>query len=451
MQLINTGYESGIFNLIASTINLCFMVDSYTFFIARKSLIFSKLSTFKVNTLIIYWFTSNSILLFKPNFLLLITFYSVNTILLYKITILHRHTSNLRGMGAPGNFLYILNLANLTFALGSLFNKDTVLMLARIFVIEIGIIFLISGIYKYHSGYRSDRGIQIGLYNPMWNVFSFFWKKIPPNHPINLTLNWIGLWGEVIAGALLISVIGNTLGAIIIFVLFIGIGILVRLGTLAPTIIILVFADKLAVLYDTNKNLTSDYYISGESLIAIGLLILFLNIIAYIVMNYNFYAQKSIKPACFQDAVNGYLKFSGLVLWRVFTADLTAIYIEIRNSEKIVSQWRGRTLSRWNCVLESIALVSVFTSLKYSPTEELFMHRLSSYLKTLNEFNNLEIGVYYIVTDDNQLKLKKVMNCKKIGQEFTIYKEPDFELLTMPDKDSRIFANFKVGTYDKKK
>ncbi len=106
-------------------------------------------------------------------------------------------------------------------------------------------------------------------------------------------------------------------------------------------------------------------------------------------MFYNQLKHRSL-PAPVQRALDLYANAFGLILWRVFTADVVNFFVRVweapRNggARQLVSDFRRTGPSRFAQVAESIALTSVFTTLKYYPSNRgLFVERLLRYARTI--------------------------------------------------------------------
>jgi hypothetical protein len=98
------------------------------------------------------------------------------------------------------------------------------------------------------------------------------------------------------------------------------------------------------------------------------------------------YAKKTL-PEPFQRLFDAYTNLCGLIVWRVFSADITNFFVQIHDQQpdgtrRLVSRW-GSAL-RYRQVAESIAVTSVFTTLKYYPSNRgLFLSRLLRYARTV--------------------------------------------------------------------
>jgi hypothetical protein len=105
-------------------------------------------------------------------------------------------------------------------------------------------------------------------------------------------------------------------------------------------------------------------------------------------MFYNQLRHKSL-PAPLQRCLDAYANAFGLILWRVFTADVVNFFVRIwaqpaSGARRLISEFHRTGPSRFSQVAECIALTSVFTTLKYFPTNAaLFEERLFRYARTI--------------------------------------------------------------------
>src|SRR5207253_7938685 len=105
---------------------------------------------------------------------------------------------------------------------------------------------------------------------------------------------------------------------------------------------------------------------------------------------YNFFVRRSL-PQPFQRLLEVYTNFFGIIMWRVFTADLINFFPRIYRQPRgggeraLISRygWRAGSL-RYSHVGESITLTCLFTTLKYYPSQDrLFTDRLLRYARTV--------------------------------------------------------------------
>jgi hypothetical protein len=107
-------------------------------------------------------------------------------------------------------------------------------------------------------------------------------------------------------------------------------------------------------------------------------------------MFYNQLAHKAL-PAPIQWALDRYANLAGLIIWRVFTADIVDFFIRVwvqpaaGGTRRLVSDYEGFTwTNRFRQVAECIAVTSVFTTLRYYPSRgEMFRERLLRYARTI--------------------------------------------------------------------
>jgi hypothetical protein len=105
---------------------------------------------------------------------------------------------------------------------------------------------------------------------------------------------------------------------------------------------------------------------------------------------YNFYKRKSL-PTFIQRPLEAWTNFFGIIIWRVFSADHTNFFLCVyersrdTNERAIVSRFGLRNGNlRYNHVAESIVLTTLFTTLKYYPSnDDLFQQRLLRYARTI--------------------------------------------------------------------
>jgi hypothetical protein len=106
-------------------------------------------------------------------------------------------------------------------------------------------------------------------------------------------------------------------------------------------------------------------------------------------MFYNQLAHRRL-VAPLQSALDRYTNITGLIIWRVFTADIVNFFVRVwveapAGRRVLVSDYEGFTwTNRYRQVAECIALTSVFTTLKYYPSRRaMFTERLLRYARTV--------------------------------------------------------------------
>ena len=319
----------------------------------------------------------------------------VNLILCRYFFIHMRWKGVLRGMGAPGFIAYWLAAAVTLLEVSRRF-APSVFPLA-LFVAQIDFAFLMfaAGIYKLTAGYPRNHGMELGLCNPMWGYWWRWYVKRRPSSPVFWTMNQLAWTTEVVSALLMLIPATREVGALLIIVSFIFIATQIRLGFLTEMVMVC------GLIY-----LSPSHAIGGwlESVIGgaaappvtpIGPLAAALTVAlwGYLILlpfadaglYYNFYARRAL-PAPLQTALERYSNFFGIILWRVFSVDLVNFFIRmsrVRGEERIPIGPLG-AWPRFNHVGEMICLTSLFTTLKYYPSNnQLFQERLFRYARTL--------------------------------------------------------------------
>lgn len=397
------------------------------------------------------WVLSNLLLVFSNKILLTIFISLLQTIFAYYFVIKTRHSHIFRGFGAPGHFQFILCFSNSIFAISSMVSKNLVANMADIFVIELGIIFIVSGFYKFFSGYRKWRGIEVGLYNPLWSYYPRFWIQLRQKKKLIPIVNFFSVWGEILGGLLLLHPTYNVYGALIISIMFIFVMLNVRLGSLVPTIIVTVFAPLISTNYSPIEFIF-EYQVPLENfLVYSGYIIIIINSINYLILNFNFYSRKKLSRNYIQNLSDFWTRATGQCLWRVFTSDITSIHIAIDNQKNVdfLSNYERKVFSRKSCVLESITLVSIFTSLKYSEGEQEFKKRLEKYASSHEILDGLTINVNYIDSTENGYKLIPAVKICFYLEGLDISKLEGYNLIAEPDRYSKVYKGRSIGVYTK--
>jgi hypothetical protein len=118
---------------------------------------------------------------------------------------------------------------------------------------------------------------------------------------------------------------------------------------------------------------------------------------------YNFYKRRSL-PAVIQTALEKYTNIFGIIIWRVFSADHTNFFLRVyerprASSERVIISRFGITNGslRYNHVAESIVLTTLFTTLKYYPSNnKLFHERLLRYARTVKHAPDSMLDFDYV-------------------------------------------------------
>jgi hypothetical protein len=109
--------------------------------------------------------------------------------------------------------------------------------------------------------------------------------------------------------------------------------------------------------------------------------------LAHAGLYYNFYGRRSL-PGAMQRMLERYTNLFGLIIWRVFSVDLVNFFIRVWREPPDGGQRlpvsRLGAWPRFNHVGEMICLTSLFTTLKYYPSNDaIFRERLLRYARTI--------------------------------------------------------------------
>ena len=305
-----------------------------------------------------------------------------------------------RGMGAPG--FISLWLGAVVFLLEFTSRhaaevRDVALLTARL---DFAAIMISAGLYKLVAGYRHRNGMELGMANPEWGYWPAFWKTWRPTHPLFGFLNEMAWGTEVVCGVLMLFPATREFGGAGILLSFVFIATQIRLGFLCEMVIVccLLFFEPGTML---DGWVASAWHQLGGSVAVAGTQVpgqaaliaacwIYLGLLPLVRagMFYNQLKHRSW-PAPAQRALDAYANFFGLILWRVFTADVVNFFVRIweqpaAGARRLVSEFHRTGPSRFSQVAECIALTSVFTTLKYYPSNRsLFEGRLLRYANTI--------------------------------------------------------------------
>jgi hypothetical protein len=211
------------------------------------------------------------------------------------------------------------------------------------------------------------------------------------------------------------------IGGTIVFMSFLYLIPLVRLGRLAAimmTISILFLPDLKLSVYSSSQINTGKIYINQLDYLSnffkiIFLLYLPLLIFIKITQYLNLF-KKIYWPHKLNSLLSTIANFFPIIIWRVFTPDVTNFFIKIRIKNKInkgvevldenniytvFSDYSFWTKFRFLHVMESITITNIFNSLRYfKNNQELFIKRLLKYSKTFpNHSDNIYIYDYILI------------------------------------------------------
>lgn len=313
-----------------------------------------------------------------------------------------RWKSVARGMGAPGFMTYWSGAA--LFLLVVTRNGPPSLHQLALLVLQVDFAFIMlsAGLYKVLAGYLSNHGMEFGLANPQWGYWWRWYAGLAPGHWLFRTLNHLAWSTEIVAGLLMLIPPTRALGAALIIASFFFIATQIRLGFLCEMVMlagVLYFppgslGDRLVGhLAPDAAALALPSAVASpvvEAALTVGLLgYLVLLPLAHAGLFYNFCARKRL-PGWWQRALDAYTNFFGIIIWRVFSVDVVNFLVLIHHRPQaggertIISRYGWVGGLRYGHVGESIAVTSVFTTLKYYPSNAaLFRERLLRYARTV--------------------------------------------------------------------
>jgi hypothetical protein len=331
----------------------------------------------------------------------------INLLLCRYFFIRTRWQSILRGMGAPGFMTYWLGACVFFLEYGLHTDSSGAVRDLAIFAfgIDFAMIMLSAGLYKLVCGYPKNEGMEYGMVNPWWGYWWRYYKNVPSRHMIFSFLNHMAYGTEIVAGVLMLIPTTQALGAWLIILSFIFIATQIRLGFLCEMVIVasLIFmkpgslVDEIAGTWIPASSAvvqsgggTLSYASIAPAVFLWGYILLLP--LAHAGLWYNFLARRAL-PRGLQRILERYTNFFGIIIWRVFTIDVVNffanIYVVDNKSEErhLYSRfgaldWNSRF--RYRHVGEFVCLASVFTTLKYYPSNRsLFEERLMRYARTV--------------------------------------------------------------------
>jgi len=309
--------------------------------------------------------------------------------LCYYFFVRTRWKSALRGMGAPGFIAFWLGAAVFLLELTARHAPDLSRLVLLTLQIDFAAIMISAGLYKLFAGYRHQHGMELGMVNPEWGYWPSFWQSWSPASPLFRFLDEMAWFTEVAGGVLMLIPATRALGGLAILLSFVFIATQIRLGFLCEMVMVccLLFvgapATQTAAAPMVPLAPWAHAALKWGCWAYIGLLP-----VVRSGMFYNQLRHRSF-PAPFQRALDFHANLFGLILWRVFTADVVNFFIRIweetaDGSRRLISDYRMTGPYRFSQVAECIAITSVFTTLKYYPSNRaMFEERLLRYARTI--------------------------------------------------------------------
>jgi len=329
----------------------------------------------------------------------------VNLVLCRYFFIAMRWKGVLRGMGAPGFMTYWIAACVFFLEYGSAYDPTGSVRTAAIlaFRLDFAVIMLCAGTYKSLAGYAQNDGMELGMINPWWGYWGRFYGRLRPSHWIFRALNHLAYLTEIVAGLLMLVPATQLAGAFLIFGSFAFIALHIRLGFLCEMVMLCCalfipeggLADRLvtaiAPAAPVAAAAAAPDWLNMALTIALYAYAVLLPV-AKVGQYYNFLARRAL-PRPVQAALDRYTNFFGIIIWRVFSVDHTNFWARMwfqdrasgaRAEAARFGALEPRRRFRYAHVGEFICLVSLFTTLKYYPSDSaLFVERMLRYCRTL--------------------------------------------------------------------
>jgi len=327
----------------------------------------------------------------------------INLALCWYFFVWMRWRGVLRGAGAPGLITYWLGAAIFFTEYTSRYAPTLYSWALLVLQWDLALILFSSGYYKFRSGYLKNEGMEYGLVNPEWGYWCKLYQKLSPQHWIFKVYNQLAWSSQILAALLIFFPATRFYGGLLLIASFIVIGANIRLAFLSPMMMlcgVLFFGpgtlgDRFLsawILAIPSPDVSvSAFQGMANHFLGIFLLgYLFFLPLAHAGLYANFYGRKTL-PGIWQRILEGYTNFFGMIVWRVFTIDVVNFFIQIYRVSKenkaqriLASEWEAIGNLRYRHVAESITVTTLFTTLKYYPSNpRLFRDRLLRYSRTI--------------------------------------------------------------------
>jgi hypothetical protein len=318
--------------------------------------------------------------------------------------ILRRWSTVRRGSGAPGfmshwTLLWVTMIETARLLDGSGWLVSQVLWAARV---DFAVIMICAGTYKAFVGFLSGDGMDYGRVNPYWGYHWRALMKGRPNDLLSRGENFLASIVEIGGGILMLIpyVPAQILGGFLITISFIYVSLFIRLGRLAWLMALL------PAIFLPGLLLSAAQSVPVIQLPPAGLILcalpfwIFIALLPLVKISQylNLFANKRL-PDFLQKISDKVANTLPVIIWRVFTPDLTNFFVRVKGvrDQEIVplatedvaynyTNWHNSWIkNRFLHVTESIALVSIFTTLKYFPSRpDLFNEKILRYSASLN-------------------------------------------------------------------
>lgn len=334
-----------------------------------------------------------------------------------------------RGFGATGFLMNWLAMAVLLSEVTALpgisrSTQDAALYFIRA---DFALIMLSAGAYKLFSGYFKGEGMEYALVNPMWSNLSGVYSRLSPKNKMFPFLNHNTWFWEVAAGFLMLIPMSMPTGSVLIALSFIFVAVHFRLNFLPGLIFtcclfyLCPWTDKISASGGLAEfNVTVPVFIDKFLSVCIpaGLAVV---VASHLCLWINF-LRRGNGSSGIVNWFNRYANHAGIIIWRVFTADISNFIVNIYSESgaghrKLLSEY-GKALnlfgSRYSNTIESVTLACIFNTLKYQPSAvELLDKKIRMYSESVSGESSSKI-----VFQVSRIHKKKNFNAE-VSAEFT--------------------------------
>lgn len=341
-----------------------------------------------------------------------------------------------RGMGAPGFMLYWLAALVFFLEYTRFYDPSGYLRCLAIltFKVDFAVIMLCAGQYKLFSGYPQNNGMERGMVNPWWGRLRDRYRTLPPQHIIFKFLNHCAYLGELIFGGMMLYAPTAEAGGLLMASSFVFIFCNIKLGFLCQTVIVccFLFCAPGGLVDGLLPQMSSAAAASHPGLFVVNLLLAAF-LLTYVVLlpfmklgtYYNFYGKKRL-PQSWQAFQDRWTNLWGIIIWRVFTIDNTNFYVNafiedrMTGERTLYSKPEEYSLSkgiRYCHVCEFVCFVSIFTTLKYFPSNSpLFTKKLMRYARSIPHDVRSQVLVFQWV----DIKKDQGAYCDVASKEYAV-------------------------------
>jgi len=244
--------------------------------------------------------------------------------------------------------------------------------------------------------------MDYGRVNPYWGYHWRFLRKARPNDLLSRGENFLASIVEIGGGILMLLPYdpARLIGAFLITVSFIYVSLFIRLGRLAWLMALLPAIFLPGLLSSAMQSIPIIQLPAAGLTVAALPFWIFIAILPLIkIAQYlNLFWNKQL-PGSLQKICDKIANTIPVIIWRVFTPDLTNFFVRVKGvrAQEVVPVATEEATYNYTCwqdswvknrflhVTESIALVSIFTTLKYFPSRpDLFNEKLLRYAASIN-------------------------------------------------------------------